>query len=247
MAAGLTTQNSPPSLQYSKSPPLPGQWYDEGNPAQRPLKMNETNRLIPERLDRVIVPYVFENTPQGERGYDIFSRLLKSRIILLGDEVDEPLANVIIAQLLFLEAEDPEKEIAMYINSPGGLITAGFAIYDTMQHIKSPVSTICIGQASSMGAFLLAGGEKGKRMALPNARIMIHQPHGGATGQATDIEIQASEIVRLRHRLNALMSIHSGQPIEKIEKDVERDNFMSPEEALEYGLIDKVVEKPPRG
>jgi len=208
--------------------------------------MNELNRLIPERNDRVIVPYVFENTAQGERGYDIFSRLLKSRIILLGDEIDEPLANVIIAQLLFLDAEDNEKDIALYINSPGGIITAGFAIYDTMQHIKSPVSTICIGQASSMGAFLLAGGEKGKRMSLPNARIMIHQPHGGAGGQATDIEIQAAEIVRLRNRLNGLMAFHTDQPLEKIEADVERDFFMSPEEALEYGLIDKVVERPPR-
>ncbi|PIQ29282.1 ATP-dependent Clp endopeptidase, proteolytic subunit ClpP [bacterium (Candidatus Blackallbacteria) CG17_big_fil_post_rev_8_21_14_2_50_48_46] len=194
----------------------------------------------------MIVPYVFENTAQGERGYDIFSRLLKSRIILLGDEIDEPLANVIIAQLLFLDAEDNEKDIALYINSPGGIITAGFAIYDTMQHIKSPVSTICIGQASSMGAFLLAGGEKGKRMSLPNARIMIHQPHGGAGGQATDIEIQAAEIVRLRNRLNGLMAFHTDQPLEKIEADVERDFFMSPEEALEYGLIDKVVERPPR-
>lgn len=208
--------------------------------------MNEINRLIPERNERVIVPYVFENTPQGERGYDIFSRLLKSRIILLGDEVDEALSNVIIAQLLFLDAEDPDKDIALYINTPGGLITAGFAIYDTMQHIKSPVSTICIGQASSMGAFLLAGGEKGKRMSLPNARIMIHQPQGGATGQATDIEIQANEIVRLRHRLNSLLAIHTGQPLAKIEADVERDFFMSPEEALEYGLIDRVVERPPR-
>jgi ATP-dependent Clp protease protease subunit len=207
--------------------------------------MNE-HLLYRERNERVIVPYVFENTPQGERGYDIFSRLLKSRIILLGDEVDESLANVIIAQLLFLEAEDPDKDIALYINSPGGIITAGFAIYDTMQHIKSPVNTICIGQAASMGAFLLAGGAPGKRMALPNARIMIHQPYGGASGQATDIEIQAKEIVRLRQRLNTLMAVHTKQPIEKIEQDVERDFFMSPTEALEYGLIDKIVEHPPR-
>lgn len=192
----------------------------------------------------VVVPYVFERTAQGERGYDIFSRLLKSRIVLLGDEIDDGNANTIIAQLLFLEAEDPDKEINMYINSPGGSITAGFAIYDTMMHIKAPVNTICLGQAASMGAFLLAGGQKGGRMALPNSQVMIHQPHGGARGQASDIEVTAREIMRLRTRLNYLLSYHSGQSIERIESDVERDKFMTPEEALEYGLIDKILTKP---
>ncbi|MBF2051879.1 MAG: ATP-dependent Clp endopeptidase proteolytic subunit ClpP [Candidatus Sericytochromatia bacterium] len=191
------------------------------------------------------VPYVYERTSRGERGYDIFSRLLKSRIILLGDEIDDTNANIIIAQLLFLEAEDPDKEINLYINSPGGLITAGMAIYDTMQYIKSPVNTICMGQAASMGAFLLAGGKAGGRMALPSAQIMIHQPHGGATGQASDIEVTAQEIMRMRSRLNFLLAHHTGQPIEKIDKDVDRDYFMSPEEALEYGLIDKVVTRLP--
>ncbi|MGV3526846.1 MAG: ATP-dependent Clp endopeptidase proteolytic subunit ClpP [Candidatus Sericytochromatia bacterium] len=193
----------------------------------------------------MVVPYVFERTSRGERGYDIFSRLLKSRIVLLGDEVDDNNANVIIAQLLFLEAEDPDKEINLYINSPGGLITAGLAIYDTMQHIKAPVNTICLGQAASMGAFLLAGGQKGGRMSLPNAQMMIHQPHGGARGQASDIEVAANEILRMRTRLNFLLSHHTGHPIEKIEADVERDYFMSPEEALAYGLIDKIVGQTP--
>lgn len=193
----------------------------------------------------VVVPYVFERTSQGERGYDIFSRLLKSRIVLLGDEVDDANANIIIAQLLFLEAEDPDKEIHLYINSPGGSITAGLAIYDTMMHIKAPVNTICLGQAASMGAFLLAGGQKGGRMALPNSQMMIHQPHGGARGQASDIEVTAKEILRLRSRLNYLLAYHTGKPIEDIEKDVERDLFMDPEEALAYGLIDKVLSKPP--
>lgn len=193
----------------------------------------------------VVVPYVYERTSRGERGYDIFSRLLKSRIILLGDEIDDANANIIIAQLLFLEAEDPDKEINLYINSPGGLITAGMAIYDTMQYIKAPVNTICMGQAASMGAFLLAGGKAGGRMALPSAQIMIHQPHGGATGQASDIEVTAQEILRMRSRLNFLLAHHTGQPIEKIAKDVDRDYFMSPEEALEYGLIDKVVTRLP--
>lgn len=196
---------------------------------------------IQEKAARISIPMVVEKTAQGERAYDIFSRLLKSRIILLGDEIDDDVANATIAQLLFLESDDPDKEINLYINSPGGVITAGLAIYDTMQHIKCPVTTICIGQAASMGAFLLCGGTKGQRLALPNAQIMIHQPLGGATGQASDIEIQAEEILRMKKQLNKLMSFHTGQPIEQIEKDVDRDNFMTPEQALEYGLIDKVI------
>ncbi|HEY9844038.1 MAG TPA: ATP-dependent Clp endopeptidase proteolytic subunit ClpP [Candidatus Obscuribacterales bacterium] len=199
-------------------------------------------QLIPRN---VVVPYVFERTSRGERGYDIFSRLLKSRIVLLGDEIDDANANIIIAQLLFLESEDPDKEINLYINSPVGAITAGFAIYDTMMHIKAKVNTICLGQAASMGAFLLAGGEKGGRMALPNSQVMIHQPHGGATGQASDIEVTAQEILRMRTRLNFLLSYHTGKPIEQIEADVDRDKFMSPEEALEYGIVDKILTKPP--
>jgi ATP-dependent Clp protease protease subunit len=186
---------------------------------------------------------VVEKTSHGERGYDIFSRLLKSRIILLGSEIDDVEANLIIAQLLFLDADDPDKDISLYINSPGGSVTAGLAIYDTLQHIKSPVATICLGQAASMGAFLLAAGTKGKRYSLPNAQVMIHQPMGGARGQATDIEIQANEILRLKNRLNALLSYHTGQPVARIEQDVERDNFMTPEQALEYGMIDKIVNK----
>jgi ATP-dependent Clp protease protease subunit len=198
---------------------------------------------FPERMDRLTVPMVVEKTSHGERGYDIFSRLLKSRIILLGSEIDDVEANLIIAQLLFLDADDPDKDISLYINSPGGSVTAGLAIYDTLQHIKSPVATICLGQAASMGAFLLAAGTKGKRYSLPNAQVMIHQPMGGARGQATDIEIQANEILRLKNRLNALLSYHTGQPVARIEQDVERDNFMTPEQALEYGMIDKIVNK----
>lgn len=198
---------------------------------------------FPERMDRLTVPMVVEKTSHGERGYDIFSRLLKSRIILLGSEIDDVEANLIIAQLLFLDADDPDKDISLYINSPGGSVTAGLAIYDTLQHIKSPVATICLGQAASMGAFLLAAGTKGKRYSLPNAQVMIHQPMGGARGQATDIEIQANEIMRLKNRLNALLSYHTGQSVERIEKDVERDNFMTPEQALEYGMIDQIVNK----
>lgn len=206
--------------------------------------LHDVNDLLAPRNVSVTVPYVFERTSRGERGYDIFSRLLKSRIVLLGDEINDSNANIIIAQLLFLEAEDPDKEINLYINSPGGVITAGFAIYDTMQYIKAPVNTICMGQAASMGAFLLCGGQKGGRLALPSSQVMIHQPHGGATGQASDIEVTANEIERMRHRLNYLIAFHSGQSIEKVEKDVDRDYFMSPEEALEYGLIDKILEKP---
>jgi ATP-dependent Clp protease protease subunit len=190
-----------------------------------------------------LVPIVIEQTPRGERAYDIYSRLLKDRIILLGTPIDDHVANLIVAQLLFLEAEDPEKDIFMYINSPGGVVTAGFAIYDTMNYIKPDVVTICMGQAASMGAFLLSAGAKGKRYALPNARIMIHQPLGGFQGQATDIEIHAREILRLKRMLNEYLAKHTGQPIEKIEADTERDYFMSAEEAKEYGLIDKVIYK----
>lgn len=188
-----------------------------------------------------LVPMVVEQTSRGERAFDIFSRLLKERIIFLNTPIDDGVASLVMAQLLFLESEDPSKDIFMYINSPGGVVTAGLAIYDTMQYIKPDVSTICMGQAASMGAFLLNAGAPGKRIALPNARIMIHQPLGGAQGQATDIEIQAAEILRLKRRLNELMSIHSGQPLKKIEKDTDRDFFLSAEEAKEYGLIDEVL------
>ncbi|MBM3260498.1 MAG: ATP-dependent Clp endopeptidase proteolytic subunit ClpP [Candidatus Sericytochromatia bacterium] len=193
-----------------------------------------------------LVPMVVEQTSRGERAFDIYSRLLKERIIFLGTPIDDMVASLIIAQLLFLEAEDPAKDIYLYINSPGGVVTAGLAIYDTMQYIKPEVSTICIGQAASMGAFLLNAGAKGKRISLPNARIMIHQPLGGAQGQATDIEIQAKEILRLKGKLNELMAFHSGQPIERVEKDTDRDFFMSGQEAKEWGLIDEVLE-PRRG
>lgn len=191
------------------------------------------------------VPTVIEASSRGERSFDIFSRLLRERIIFLGEEVDDDMANSIVAQLLLLDSENPEKDIMLYINSPGGSITAGMAIYDTMQLIKADVSTICIGEAASMGAFLLSGGAKGKRMSLPGSRIMIHQPLGGAKGQATDIEIEAKEILRMRTMLNELLSEHSGQPIEKIKEDTERDYYMSAQEAIEYGLIDKVIEKTP--
>lgn len=197
-------------------------------------------------MDKILnqlIPIVIEQTPRGERAYDIYSRLLKDRIILLGTPIDDHVANLIVAQLLFLESEDPDKDIYMYINSPGGVVTAGFAIYDTMNYIKPDVVTICMGQAASMGAFLLSAGTKGKRYALPNARIMIHQPLGGFQGQATDIEIHAREILRLKKMLNEYLAKHTGQPIEKIETDTERDYFMSAEEAKEYGLIDKVIYK----
>lgn len=189
------------------------------------------------------IPYVVEKTGRGERSYDIYSRLLKDRIIMLSGEINDQVASSIVAQLLFLEAEDPEKDIYLYINSPGGVITSGFSIYDTMNYIKPDICTICIGQAASMGAFLLSCGEKGKRFALPNARIMIHQPLGGAQGQATDIEIQAKEILRLKGILNKILSSNTGQTLKKIEKDTERDFFMSSSEAKEYGLIDKVLDK----
>ena len=189
------------------------------------------------------VPYVIENTGRGERVYDIYSRLLKDRIIFLGNQVVDDIANVIIAQLLFLEAEDPEKDIYLYINSPGGSVSAGLAIYDTMQYIKPDVSTICIGMAASMGALLLTGGSSGKRFSLPNSRILIHQPSGGAQGQATDIEIEAKEIVKIKGILNNILAKHTGQPLKKIEKDTDRDFWMSPEEAKNYGIIDTIIEK----
>ncbi|ABB14088.1 ATP-dependent Clp endopeptidase proteolytic subunit ClpP [Carboxydothermus hydrogenoformans] len=188
-----------------------------------------------------LVPIVIEQTSRGERSYDIWSRLLKDRTIFIGGPIDDHVANLVIAQMLFLEAEDPEKDIHLYINSPGGVITAGMAIYDTMQYIKPDVSTICIGQAASMGAFLLAAGAKGKRFSLPYARIMIHQPLGGVQGQATDIDIHAREILRMRDMLNELLTKHTGQPKEKIERDTERDFFMSAAEAKEYGIIDEVI------
>ncbi|MGL5254422.1 MAG: ATP-dependent Clp endopeptidase proteolytic subunit ClpP [Brevinema sp.] len=189
------------------------------------------------------VPIVVEQTGRGERSYDIYSRLLKERIILLGSPINDEIANLVVAQLLFLAAEDPEKDIELYINSPGGVVTAGLAIYDTMQFIKPDVSTICMGQAASMGAFLLAAGAKGKRYSLPTSRIMIHQPSGGAQGQASDIEIQAKEILRLREILNSIVAKNTGKTIKTIERDMDRDNFMSADEALKYGLIDKIIEK----
>ncbi len=188
-----------------------------------------------------LVPIVIEQTGRGERAYDIYSRLLKDRIVFLGSEVNDDVANLITAQFLFLESEDPEKEIAFYINSPGGSITAGLAIYDTMQFIKPPVSTLCLGQAASMGSLLLAAGQKGRRYALPHSRIMIHQPLGGAQGQATDIDIQAREILRMREELNNLFVKHTGQSLRKIEKDTDRDLFMGPEQAVEYGIVDEVI------
>ena len=188
-----------------------------------------------------LVPYVVEQTSRGERSYDIYSRLLKDRIIFLGEEVNETTASLVVAQLLFLESEDPGKDIQLYINSPGGVVSSGLAIYDTMQYIKCDVSTICIGMAASMGAFLLAGGAKGKRSALPNAEIMIHQPSGGAKGQATDIQIVAENILKTKERLNRILAENTGNPIEVVAADTERDNFMSAQEAMEYGLIDAVI------
>ena len=186
-------------------------------------------------------PYVIERSSRGERSYDIFSRLLMDRIVFLGSAVDDTVANIIIAQLLFLDADNPEKDIYLYINSPGGVVTAGLAIYDTMQFIRSPVHTMCIGMAASMGAILLGAGEKGKRSALPNARIMLHQPSGGSQGTAADIEIAAREILGLRQRLNEILAFHTGQPVAQVEADLDRDRFMSPQEAMEYGLIDDVI------
>ena len=189
------------------------------------------------------VPVVIEQSSRGERSFDIFSRLLRERIIFLGTPVDDMVANLIVAQMLLLDSENPEKDIMLYINSPGGSVTAGLAIYDTMQHIRADVCTICLGQAASMGAFLLSSGAKGKRMALPHSRVLIHQPLGGAQGQATDIEIQAAEIIRIKKTLNEILASNTGQSLKKIEKDTDRDYIMTPEEALEYGMIDKVVTK----
>ena len=190
-----------------------------------------------------LVPMVIEQTGRGERSYDIFSRLLNDRIVMLCDEVNDTTASLVVAQLLYLEAQDSEKDICLYINSPGGSVTAGMAIYDTMQYIKPDVSTICMGMAASMGAFLLSSGAKGKRLALPNSEIMIHQPLGGAKGQATDIKIQAEHILKIKKRLNEILAENTGKPVDVIEKDTERDNFMSAQEAMEYGLVDKVIAK----
>jgi len=192
---------------------------------------------------QMLIPMVVEQTGRGERSYDIYSRLLKDRIIFLGTEINDAVSNLVIAQLLFLQSEDAEKDIFIYINSPGGVVTAGMAIYDTMQFLQCPMTTYCVGQAASMGAVLLAAGSKGKRFALPNSRIMIHQPLGGAQGQATDIEIQANEILRMKKRLNEILADHTGQPVETVEKDTDRDFFMSAEEAVKYGLVDEVVSK----
>ena len=194
-------------------------------------------------IKNYLIPTVIEQTHRGERGWDIFSRLLKERIIFLGSAIDDQIANVVVASLLFLESEDPEKDVMLYINSPGGHVTAGFAIYDTMQHVRCDVATICMGQASSMGSFLLAAGAKGKRSALPNARIMIHQPLAGFQGQATEIEIHARELLKTRENLNRILAKHTGQPIEKIQQDTERDYFMSAEAAKEYGVIDEVFSR----
>ena len=194
-----------------------------------------------EAIKNDLVPYVIEQTSRGERSYDIFSRLLKDRIIFIGDEITDATASVVVAELLFLESEDPDKDIHIYINSPGGSVTAGMAIYDTMNYIKPDVSTICVGMAASMGAFLLSAGAKGKRYAIPNSEIMIHQPLGGAKGQASDIKIQADLILKTRDRLNRILSANTGKPLEQIEKDTDRDNFMTADEAKEYGLIDEVM------
>ncbi|MGG5252041.1 ATP-dependent Clp endopeptidase proteolytic subunit ClpP [Neobacillus sp. SM06] len=201
----------------------------------------KTSYILKEEQAMNLIPTVIEQTNRGERAYDIYSRLLKDRIIMLGSAIDDNVSNSIVAQLLFLEAENPEKDITLYINSPGGSITAGMAIYDTMQYIKPQVSTVCIGMAASMGAFLLAAGEKGKRYALPNAEVMIHQPLGGAQGQATEIEIAAKRILFLREKLNTILAERTGQPLEVIQKDTDRDNFMTAERALEYGLIDHII------
>jgi ATP-dependent Clp protease protease subunit len=190
-----------------------------------------------------LVPIVVEQTARGERSYDIYSRLLKDRIVFVVGPIDDYMANVVVAQLLFLESENPDKEISLYINSPGGIVTAGLSIYDTMQFIKPDVSTMCLGQAASMGSLLLAGGAKGKRYCLPHSRIMIHQPSGGFQGQATDIDIHAREILKIRERLNQIMARHTGQPVDRIERDMERDNFMDASAALEYGLVDRVLTK----
>jgi ATP-dependent Clp protease, protease subunit len=210
---------------------------------QPPTKnqLHELWSVSPMTVSGYYPPTVIETTARGERAFDIFSRLLRERIVFLGTPVDDTVANLVVAQLLLLEGEDPEKDIRLYINSPGGSVTAGFAIYDTIQHIRSEVSTICLGQAASMGAFLLCAGKKGKRLALPHSRILIHQPLGGAQGQATDIEIQAREILRIKRQLNELMAQHTGQSVKQIEKDTDRDNIMTADEAKEYGLVDEVI------
>ena len=208
------------------------------------LRIYEEKKMnIDEKILNQLVPIVVEQTGRSERAFDIYSRLLKERIVFLGTPIDDPIASLIIAQLLFLEAEDPEKDIYLYINSPGGIITSGMGIYDTMQYIKPDISTICLGQAASMGAFLLAGGAKGKRSALPNSRIMIHQPMGGAQGQATDIKIQAEEILRMKKQLNSILAKNTGQTLKKIEADTERDNYLTSKEAKTYGLIDSILIK----
>ncbi|MAN51984.1 MULTISPECIES: ATP-dependent Clp endopeptidase proteolytic subunit ClpP [Marinimicrobium] len=204
---------------------------------------NEFSKQVPDVMASGLIPMVVEQTARGERSYDIYSRLLKERVIFLVGQVEDYMANLVVAQLLFLEAENPDKDIHLYINSPGGSVTAGMAIYDTMQFIKPDVSTMCIGQACSMGAFLLTAGAKGKRFCLPNSRVMIHQPSGGAQGQASDIHIQAREILSIRERLNELMAHHTGQSVEKIALDTERDNFMSAQKSVEYGLVDSVVSR----
>jgi ATP-dependent Clp protease protease subunit len=210
--------------------------------------MSNPHDARPPAIGNFIIPTVIEQTHRGERGWDIFSRLLKDRIIFLGSAVDDQVANIVIAQLLFLESEDPDKDIMLYINSPGGLVTAGMAIYDTMQYVRPDCATFCMGQAASMGAFLLAAGAKGKRYSLPHARILIHQPLGGFQGQATDIDIHAREILRTRDKLNELLVKHTGQPLDRIKNDTERDYFMSAMESKEYGIIDEVIaHKPPAG
>ncbi|MFN0112165.1 MAG: ATP-dependent Clp protease proteolytic subunit [Blastocatellia bacterium] len=199
--------------------------------------MNPTSNYVP-------VPYVIEQTPRGERSYDIYSRLLKDNIIFIGTPIDDTVANLVVAQLLFLQSEDPDREISLYINSPGGSVTAGLAIYDTMQFVRCPVSTFCVGQCASMAAVLLAAGTKGRRFSLPNSRILIHQPHaGGISGQASDIKIQAEEIIRMRERLNEILATHTGNPLEQIEKDVDRDRIMSAMQAKEYGILDQVIKQ----
>ncbi len=207
-----------------------------------PLNLNNS-RETSSQIDNSLVPIVIEQTARGERSFDIYSRLLKERVIFLVGQVEDHMANLVVAQLLFLEAENPDKDIHLYINSPGGSVTAGLSIYDTMQFIKPDVSTMCIGQAASMGAFLLCAGAEGKRYCLPNARTMIHQPSGGAQGQASDIHIHAQEILKIRQRLNEIMARHTGRPIEEVARDTERDRFMSAEESREYGLVDKVLER----
>jgi ATP-dependent Clp protease protease subunit len=204
---------------------------------------NNNSQNITNTTESALVPMVIEQTPKGERSFDIYSRLLKERVIFLCGQVEDQMANLIVAQLLFLESESPEKDIYLYINSPGGSVTAGMAIYDTMKFIKPIISTVCIGQAASMGAFLLSGGEKGKRYCLPNARVMIHQPLGGFQGQASDFEIHAKEILYIKEKLNRLMAEHTGQPLDKVSHDTDRDNFLSAESAVEYGLVDSILEE----